>query len=177
MISLKVVHLLFFLLPLLLNSPSTKAQTISTAPVDASADANKKIMLRFLEEGWNQGNLDVCDQLIAPQAIGHYRGKDFPSPPERAKEIIHRWRMAFEGFHFRIDYLIAEGDRVAAHVPFEGTHAAAFFGIPATGRKINADEILVCRFGGGKIVEFWEVYDEYGLRTELGSSADTTKPK
>lgn len=167
----------FVILALCLNSAFSPAQTISSFPGDSLGEANKAVVRRFLVEVWNNGKIDLCDELIGSNAVGHFRGMDFPSSSAETKQVVNRWRSAFDGFHFRIEDLIAEGDRVVAHVPFEGTHAKTFFGIPPTGRKINVDEILICRLQRGKIVEFWEVYDERGMRMQLEAPSDSTKSK
>ena len=36
-----------------------------------SAEENKAIVRRYLEESWNQRNLAVIDELIAPDLIQH----------------------------------------------------------------------------------------------------------
>jgi predicted ester cyclase len=40
--------------------------------------------------------------------------------------------------------------------------------IPTTGRKVTVDEIVIFRISGRKIVEAWEVFDEWGMRQQLG---------
>jgi SnoaL-like polyketide cyclase len=49
--------------------------------------------------------------------------------------------------------LLIEDDWLSVHLTDTGTHAATFLGVPATGRKISARELAMCRVVGGRIVE------------------------
>ena len=39
-----------------------------------SASTNESIYRRIIEEGFNQGKLEVADELVAPNAVEHQRG-------------------------------------------------------------------------------------------------------
>ena len=53
-------------------------------------------------------------------------------------------------------------------MPYTGTQTGPALDIPATGRKVRVSEIVIFRVVGDKIVEAWEVYDEYWMRRQLG---------
>jgi hypothetical protein len=40
-------------------------------PAGCSSRASKVIVWRFVDGAWNRGNLDVIDQLVAPDFVGH----------------------------------------------------------------------------------------------------------
>jgi predicted ester cyclase len=160
-----------FLASILYWGPALYAQSMSTASDLSPNETNKAVVRFFIEEVWNRGRLELCDIMIGPPAIGHFRGRDIPFTPAYTKDVVNRWRTCLAGFRFTIESLFAEGELVAAHVPFEGTHVATILGIPATGRKVAVDEILICKVHDHKIVEFWEVYDEYEMRKQLTAPA------
>jgi hypothetical protein len=72
------------------------------------------------------------------------------------------------GLALRAAGLIAEGDRVVAHMPYRGTHGQAILGVAPTHRSCTVDEIVIFRIADGKIAEAWEVYDEAGMWRQLG---------
>jgi hypothetical protein len=47
-----------------------------------SAEENKAVIRRLLEEGWNQHNLDVIDDLNAMDYVDHSAPPGFP--PDKA---------------------------------------------------------------------------------------------
>jgi predicted ester cyclase len=131
------------------------------------APTPEQIARRAIEEVWNQGIYDG-GPLMAPHVTLHYRGQSIPLTPESATAVVKRWRTAFPDFHFRIEDVIAQGDRVVMRIPFSGTHLGPFMGAEPTGKKIDVSETLIFRIENGLIAEMWEDYDEYGLRTQLG---------
>ena len=40
-------------------------------------------------------------------------------------------------------------------------------GVDSTGRTVSVTEMMFFRLDGGRVVEAWEDYDEYGLRRQL----------
>lgn len=64
---------------------------------------------------------------------------------------------AFEESVMSIQRISESGDRVVAHVRFEGTHIGTFCGRPSTGRRMSADGLLTLRIVGGQIEEAWSV--------------------
>ena len=128
---------------------------------------NEAIYRRLIEEGFNQGDLAVCDELVAPGGIEHQRGAGGDGP-EGAKNTIKYLRAAFPDFHITIDELVAVGDKVWARQRGGGTNLGTFAGRPATGKKAFIEVIDVCRFEDGKMVEHWGVPDQLGMMVALG---------
>src|SRR5262249_39291717 len=72
-------------------------------------------------------------------------------------------------WRFSLLSLVAEGDRVVAHIPYSGTHRGGVIaGVEPTGRSCTVDEIVIFRIADGKIAEAWEVFDEAGMWRQLG---------
>jgi len=63
---------------------------------------------------------------------------------------------------------IAEGDLVATHITFTGTHQGTFLGFPATGRAVEFDEVLFTRIRDGRISEIWALGDELTFLEQIG---------
>jgi predicted ester cyclase len=134
------------------------------------SEENKAIVRRQEEELHTQGNLDVADEIFAPNYVGHD-----PSNPqdirglEAAKQAAAGYREAFPDLQVIIEDLLAEGDRVAARVRFRGTHQGELEGIAPTGRRVESTGIIVSRIEGGKIAEDWANFDDLGLMRQLGA--------
>jgi SnoaL-like polyketide cyclase len=49
----------------------------------------RAVMVRYYEEIWNQGRLEVCDELIAPDYVNHSAPlPGLPPGPEGLKSIV-----------------------------------------------------------------------------------------
>ena len=78
---------------------------------------------------------------------------------------------AFPDLHITVEDQIAEGDEVALRYRGEGTHRGEWRGIAPTGKRIRYTDILIQRFEGDKIAEFWAQPDLLGLLQQLGAIA------
>jgi len=138
------------------------------------AVSNESIYRRLIEEGFNQGNLAVVDELFAPDAREYQRGSE--DGPAGAKKTITYLRSVFPDFKITIDEVVVVGDKVWARQKGGGTNLGSFAGHPPTGRKAFIDVIDVCRIEGGKIVEHWGVPDQLGMMMALGLISPPARP-
>ncbi len=138
-----------------------------------TAEQNKAIIERFVEEVQNGHNLDMVEEVMSPGMIDHfYEGQGLPHPPnavEAFKQFYTGMLQAFPDLQVVVHDMIAEGDRVFTYKSFQGTHQGEFKGIPATGRRISVDVMDVFRLANGKMVEHWVVADWMGLLQQIGA--------
>lgn len=133
-----------------------------------SAEENKAIVRRYLEEAWMKGNLSVLDELMAPNYARYLPGQDTPLDREGQKRRIAGFRAALPDMDFLIEDLFAEGDRVVFRVKIRGTHTGTFMGVAPTGKQLVATAIDIARLENGKIVDHWGEMDMVGLMRQLG---------
>lgn len=140
----------------------------SVAPaVDVGLETNKAIVRSFVE-AWNTRDFDRFDELMGDGALLRIGGGVVPCDPAGTRAIAVEWTTAFPDWHFELHALIAEGDRVVAHMPYRGTHRQPILGVAPTHRSCSVDEIVIFRIAAGRIAEAWEVYDEAGMWRQLG---------
>jgi predicted ester cyclase len=132
------------------------------------------IYRRLIEEGFNQGNLAVVDELVAPDAREHQRGAH--DGIEGTKETIKYLRSAFPDFKITIDEVVVSADKVWARQKGGGTNLGSFAGRPPTGIKAFIDVIDLVRIEDGKIVEHWGVPDQLGMMMQLGHITPPARP-
>jgi steroid delta-isomerase-like uncharacterized protein len=133
-----------------------------------SAEENKALVSRFVEEFWNEGNMSAADELMAVDAEIHMPTGEVVNP-DGFKGFAAMFRGAFPDWHSTLEELIAEGDRVAERWTGRGTHQGELQGIPPTGRRVEAPGSVFYRIVGGKIVEFRGQLDMMGLMQQLGA--------
>src|SRR5450759_1362599 len=128
--------------------------------------SNEAVYRRLIEEGFNQGNLAVVDELVSQGSHEHQRGAR--DGVEGTKDTIKYLRSAFPDFKITIDEVVVSGDKVWARQRGGGTNLGSFAGHPSTGIKAFTDVIDLVRIEDGKIVEHWGVPDQLGMMLQLG---------
>jgi predicted ester cyclase len=133
-----------------------------------STEQNKQLVLRWREEIWNKRNVNIIDELHAPDYVGHYSG--IPGPirgREALKQLFAAYLAGFD-IHVTPAFLIAEGDMVVVYDTSRVKHIGVFQGIPATGKEVTATSTDIYRIADGKIAEQWFEADFTGMMQQLG---------
>ncbi len=92
------------------------------------------------------------------------------------KHVLEWVREFSSDVHYRIDDIIAEGDKVAVRMTVNGTHTGTVRGIAPTGKRFSVDYVHWFRLANGQVAELWAVRDDLtqlqqlGLMTALGES-------
>jgi predicted ester cyclase len=136
-----------------------------------TAEENKALVRRLLEEGFSKGNTDVVDEVLDPNFVcydpnseaGEVRGA------QTIKAEIEWFRNALPDLTYTVEDQITEGDKVATRYKVSGTHQGEFFGVPPTGERVQMTGIMIDCFEGGKMVEEWPEYDLLGVMRQLGA--------
>ena len=133
-----------------------------------SAEENKTILRRFVEEVWNQRKFEVLDEICAPNLVLHDPTMPGLSQgPEGIKQYISPFFAAFPDVQVEIDDVFAEADRVALRCTIRGTHKGELMGIPPTGKQVTFTGQAIYRLANGKIAEDWIAADVFGLLQQL----------
>ena len=132
-------------------------------------DSPEAIVARWYEEAWHRGNLDVFDELYAPDWVGHLpQGLELRGPAAH-KQFGQVFGAAFPDGRYEVEETLVAGDRVVTRYTFRGTHQGPLRGLPATGRAVALTGITIQRLAGGRIAEQWAEYDMVGLLQQLGA--------
>jgi serine phosphatase RsbU (regulator of sigma subunit) len=125
---------------------------------------NKASFRRYLEQAWNQSNLDVVDETFDRYVSHQPDGSVLERGPEDVKRFIKEFRSAFPDLRISIDDQIAGGDKVVSHGTIRGTHQGEFRGMAPTGEERKIKGMAIFRFSSeGKVVESWDSYDQLSL--------------
>jgi predicted SnoaL-like aldol condensation-catalyzing enzyme len=119
-----------------------------------STEENKAIVLRWSEELFNQGNLVVADEIVAPTYRRHDPGDPFAvEGPEGVKRLVSMLRAQVPDLHISVEDVIAEEDKVVTRY---------------TVAQGKASAIQIFHLVDGKIVESWANRDDLGLLRQRG---------
>ena len=132
-----------------------------------STEENKAVFRKLIDEA-NKKDLKGLERVYSPNLVYHGTGEKANASQQDYIQLVSAFWAAFPDIKLTTDDLMAEGDKVSYRVTAEGTHKAAFRGIPATNKAINVRAIGVVRISGDQIVEEWENFDELGMMQQLG---------
>ncbi|KAJ5295025.1 hypothetical protein PENANT_c037G02482 [Penicillium antarcticum] len=126
-------------------------------------------MQRFVEF-INSGDESLGKAVVSESAQFHV-----PFSPEPLKglsgymQILDMMRSAFPDVQWTLDDTVIEDERVVAQFTLRGSHNGEFFGVPASGKPIQARAINMYRFKYGKIVEETGLPDIFGIMLQIGA--------
>jgi predicted ester cyclase len=117
-------------------------------------EKNKALVRHFLEE-LARGNLDVIDELVAPDFVDRSllpgQGPTLDEFRRSVAEILD----AFSTLSFTIEEQIAEGDTVVTKYTERSVIRGELGGLPPTGTEEMFEGIYIHRISDGKIAEEW----------------------
>ena len=128
------------------------------------------VVRRLIDEGFSQGRLDVCEELIADEIVEHQDyGPGHAPGSAGVKEVVTSLRRAFSDFKLEIDDMVVAGDTVWTRNIATGTNDGPYMGHPPSGRTFRIYVFDVIRVREGRVVEHWGVPDRLGVLLQLGA--------
>ena len=133
------------------------------------SEENISTARRVIEEAFNQGNLEVMDEVCADNFVDHdplVGDQD----REAAKQSVSMYREAFPDLKFTIDDVYDAGDTVVMRWTAQGTFENELMGLQpnhSTGNPIHG--IGIDRFEDGKIAESWTQWDTLTFMRDIGA--------
>jgi steroid delta-isomerase-like uncharacterized protein len=133
-----------------------------------SVETNKAIVRRYVEEYWNQGKLDLADEILATDFVFYEQTNPEMRGTEAQNQFTTAYRAGFPDIHFTVEDVIAEGDRVVNRWSCVGTHQGELMGIPPTGKQVTTTGISIYRIAGSKIAEEWVNWSTLSMLQQIG---------
>lgn len=135
-----------------------------------SARLKSEVIRRYYDELFNQGRVELVDELLAADYVNHStssplqaRGRD------GVAAVVRDLRRAFPDLHYTIEEMVISDDAAAIRTTLTGTNDGDFFGLPPTGRRIRVSQITMERFRGDRIVAHHRLTDDLTLLRQLGA--------
>ena len=139
-----------------------------------SEEENKEVVRRHYE-GWNTGDVGVCQETLALDYALHVGGSTtrVESGPDLYACMLPPILSALPDIHLTIEDLFADGDKVVVRTSASATLRGELrtrWGttFPPTGKRLTWTEICIYRLAGGKIAEEWWETDWAGILVQLG---------
>jgi steroid delta-isomerase-like uncharacterized protein len=135
-----------------------------------STEANRAAVYRWVEGGWNNGNLGLVDEMYSPDYTIHDPSvPGYPGGAEAFKAFVTGFRTGLPDIHFTVEDTVAEGDKVAWRFTVRGTNLGPLMGFPPTGKASTNSGLVISRFDeNGKWAEDYVNWDTLGMLQQIG---------
>lgn len=135
----------------------------------STLEENKAVVPRYFAEAWNERNIQLVDEIFAPDFLNHGFVRDPVPGPEGTRQAVQMALAGFPDFHIGVEDLLADGDKVIVRFTSQGTHQGVFMGVPATHKPVRGSSIVIFRLAHGEIVEAWSETNTLSLLQQLGA--------
>jgi steroid delta-isomerase-like uncharacterized protein len=122
-------------------------------------------------EIWNERNLDLADEYIAEDFVGHMIGEAEDLHGRDAyKSWVEGTHEMFPDLELAFDPVFASENVVCGQWTFTGTHEGEIpeYGIDPTGHEVEFSGLFIDRVEDGRVVEMWHMVDNLTLMQQLG---------
>ncbi|HMM75864.1 MAG TPA: ester cyclase [Gammaproteobacteria bacterium] len=132
-----------------------------------SIERNKQLVREFYA-AIERGDFDALHDMVHPDFV-FYNQVDTPHPGVAGLVESEKKNFdAFESFRFPIETLVAEGDKVAAYMLFEGKgYRTDAMGVPPNGQDVRISLMMLLTIKDGKVLEKRAHFDVGDIRRQL----------
>tara|TARA_B100001057_G_scaffold300244_1_gene300382 strand:- start:2379 stop:2870 length:492 start_codon:yes stop_codon:yes gene_type:complete len=128
--------------------------------------------LKTYEDVWatffNERDMDVLNSQSFTDDVKVVLPGDDSIGIEGLKNHYGNYLSGFSDAEFTFVDLFGQGDKLVKHWNFKGTHDGDFFGIPATGNKVDLSGTTLILMEDGKIKQEQDFFDNLDFYTQLG---------
>ena len=137
-------------------------------------EEHKDVVYRYAEEFWNEGNLEVADELLTADCLVTGLSPEGGMDRDGLKAYTDGFLTAVPDFHVEIHEMIGEANDVVARWTVTGTHEGRFPAGPLaaldpTGKEMTVSGMKWFHFEDGKIATIWTNSDQLGMLQQLGA--------
>ena len=132
---------------------------------------NREI-IRLFGKMWNEEDYDTARQIIAENMTFRSSLGEQNTGIDPFCEYVRGVHKALGNFHCEVEDVVSEGAKVVAKILFSGEHRDVFFGVPATGRKVEWYGAGFFDVEDGKIQRLWFMGDVDGIKRQLLPGAE-----
>ena len=136
--------------------------------LDTKVEDNIKMYNSVWNEILNKRKLDMFNDSNFSQTVIIHASPTDVVGIDSARAYYANYLTGFTEISFTIKDVFGMDDKLVKHWNFKGTHTGVFFGIPATGKKVDIDGVTLVRMENRKIAEERDFLDNLEFIQQLG---------
>lgn len=140
-------------------------------PADTTDRDPEQLVHRWFEEMFNDGDLPVADEILAPDVA--YQGPKSLTPqdvtgPEDIKEYVETFKAAFPDLTYRVEKTRETADGIVVEWSMTGTQSGDLFEMKSRGEAFAEEGINIFSIENGRIDSIRSEWDTLKVVKELG---------
>ncbi len=162
--------ILVFLLGIIIISCDTKPNQECTDLANESSKVKSNIELysKVWDTAINGRNIEIINLDNFDENIKTITADGDVKGIEAFKTYYNNYLTGFSDAEFNIIDVFGQGDKIVKYWSFKGTHDGDFFGIPATGKKVDLIGTTLVLMKDGRVLQEQDFFDNYSLLGQLG---------
>ena len=144
------------------------ATACSPSQKDRRVEKNIKMFTHVWDEVINKGKLEMFNEDNYTKTIILHASPTNVVGIDSARDYYANYLTGFSEIDFTIQDAFGMGEKLVMYWNFKGTHTGLFFGIPATGQKVDIEGVTLVRMENGKIAEERDFLDNLEFMQQLG---------
>jgi predicted ester cyclase len=135
-----------------------------------SPDELKEGGRRFVDEIFNQRNLDYAEEALSVNFVEHSPPAGLPPDKSGAIARLKRFLDASDDLRAETLDVVSDGRQIAVRVRYTGTDTGGLFpGVPPTGRPFDIEGIDIAAVNeDGRVIEHYGIIDMKDAMEQLG---------
>jgi steroid delta-isomerase-like uncharacterized protein len=118
----------------------------------------ERIARRWFEQGWNERDESVVDELMAPDVAGHMAHGRVEGI-DAFKQVRAAFLAAFPDLRLEVEEVLTAPGRAAVRWLFTGTHTGEGFELAPTGQPVRVRGTSWVHLRDGQIAAGWDTWD------------------
>ncbi len=129
---------------------------------------NEQVVRDACRVVWTEGDMSRVGEFYAEDFKANYPRTDWGTGVAGVRALAQGIRDSFPDYREQIDELIVADDLVIVRLTIRGTHDGPLPNLPATGTKVEFNDVSIIRVRGEKIIEQRGLSDHFALYQQLG---------
>jgi len=136
------------------------------------ADDNRELGLLINREIWNNQRFELIPECFTEDFVADYSPRVVREGREQIEEMVRSAHARFQGFKETIRNIVTDNESIVLHFTITGKHVRDWGPIPASGRDVKHDEIVIMKVRDGKVYHQVGVIDALLALHQIGSIPD-----
>lgn len=133
-----------------------------------AARSNRELGLKINQEIWNERRLERVDTYFTDDFVADRTPYGVIKGRDELRASVDRSFATFSGFREEVKAIVADAERVVVHFTITGVHTGPWGPIPATGKPVAFDEVVIMEVRDGKVCRLTGVIDNLTGLKQIG---------
>ena len=149
------------------NAPESSTQTAPSLTAEEQLERDLEMYENVWFEFLNNGDTLAVNAEHFTEDVTIITDQGNIVGIEGVRQFYMNYLNGFSDIEFTIVDAFGQGDKIVKHWNFKGTHSGSFFGIPATGNKLDLSGTTLVTMRDGRVASEQDFFDMKSMLDQL----------